>query len=1236
MKKKLIYSLLGACCCWGTPALAQVAEQHEQIHIGQQLPGDSVRLYLEYPEYVKLSSREVRELKREGFVPAPHVQFKVAYSVSRGQVIADVSFVPVVRKNGTWLKLTKYDLKSQLLPAPVSGLSRQSRLEALSRTRAARYASHSVLAQGKWVKIRVSQEGLYQLSDRQLAKMGFQDPSRVRLYGYGGRMLPEHLTFTGPDALIDDLNEVPLYRRSGSSVFFAEGLTRWNSKTSFSTNTYSRYSYYFLTEGDQAAPWQVQPSSAQSGTEVREVPAYALFDNDAFVWYGGGRDFYDVRDTQGVPVYELSLPGNTGAEQLVVYNMAIKATRGTTQASITQNSSGSQAVSLTIRHDGELARGYRGTFRTQMGEKEKFIVKTSNTGRLDYLYTVYTQKLSAAHTRHAFTVGRKGQIDLVVADADANTRVWQLGNAQQTVSELTGSMQGNSYVVPGADGMGRYVLVDITRQYPEPEVVGAVANQDLHADADLDYVMIVPPSGKLTAQAERLADFHRQRGLHVKVVNAEMIYNEFSSGTPDATAYRRYLKMLYDRASGGQRAPQYLLLFGDCSYDNRMLTAEWKQKKPEDYLLAYERCDYETVMDRSYTIGSMNNYVTDDYYALLDDGEGRNVLFDKIDMGVGRFICHTPEEAKWLVDHTISYMNNEHVGVWKNRMWAVGDVGDDNLHMNDALEVSRMVRQYADPSFLLRYNFPDIYTITAETKGGTYPEATHHLKRAMKQGALIFNYNGHGSPDRLSHQFLLDMEDWTRNSSSTLPLWIFASCEITPYDQHIENIGRNALYSPTGPSVAVLCAARSVYANYNRMLNMGFMKYVFAKNPAGQRYTLGDALRLTKVELTDNDERAMINKVKYVLLGDPALALSYPDPGIRIDSINGKQPADGKLVELPIGDVVRFSGYIHETDQPEKVDTLFNGTLTGSVFTPKQQLTCKGYGNKYADPLQYEDYTRLLFEGSVEVKKGRFTLEFMVPRGVTLSTEQALLSLYAVEQETHREYSGRYDNICINGFSAAEQTDSIGPSLYMYLNTPDFPNGAVVSPDPVFYVSVSDSSALSMVSGNLGHDMELWMDDDLSTLQTVNDYFTFDYGSYQKGSVIYPLYGLQPGRHTLNFRAWDVFDNSSKSSLDFVVSEAPSSGFDVTATVYPPGHQVRLITTLEAPAEADGEVVVEIYSIAGYRVWHTTGAVTKGNRYVATDWDRTDYAGNRLNRGVYLYRSKYGKKHTDTKKIVLL
>lgn len=1230
------------------PLSAQDIQEVRQFNLGELLPTDSVSFVIEFPEFKELTKAEVRQLQEQGFTAKENVEFSVTRSMSRGKTYAQVSYVPVVLKGKRWMRMTNYDLKPVISGPKLSAAAKLSVMATTLATNSSRYAAHSVLASGKWVKIRVPNEGIYQLTTAQLQSAGFSDPSKVKLYGYGGRLLPDRFTFTGSDALIDDLNEVPLYRRDGSVLFFAEGLTRWTSTTTFQTNTFSQYSYYFLTEStdsdDTPASFETLDAPTGTTTEVTEVPAHALFDNDAFVWYGGGRDFYDSNDLADGHTFTLSLPGHTGGECQVAYDVSAQSSTTSTTATITQVSTSETVVerSISAIGEGETARGYRGTFTATLGTSERFTVNTTNTGHLNYLYTTYPQQLSTAYTTEAFSTDESGAVTLSVANATAYTRVWQIGDSQTSIAELPGTLDGTTYNAQATDGSQRFVLVDLSKTYDAPTIVGTIDNQDLHADSCYDFVIIVPASGKLTTQAERLAQAHRDyNGLRVKVVRADQLFNEFSSGTPDAAAYRRYMKMLYDKAPSDDDRPRYLLLFGDCAYDNRMITSDWRSGDPDDFLLAYERNDQETYYSTSYSIGTLHSYVTDDYYGLLDDSEGSRLTTDYIDLGIGRFLCHDADDAEWLVDQSISYLNNEKTGVWKNRLWAMADSGDENLHMRDAQYVCQQIAASAPESFMVRRLYLDAYDVTSEARGVTYPEATKKLKTLMQQGSLIFNYNGHGSPDRLSHKFLLTKEEMAENVSSTLPIWVFASCEITPYDQIIADLGRNALFNTQGPAVAVLCASRSVYANYNRSLNMGFMEFVFGHDDDGNRYTLGDALRLTKCELIRNTAATIgtdqtINKLKYALLGDPALELRYPDPGIVVDSINGTAVTSETFNQLAVGGTVKFSGYVNGDTTANTADESFNGTLTGTVYMPQQSITCKGYGNTSADPLVYTDYTQTIFEGAVEVKNGRFTLELMIPRGVTFSTDQALLSLYAVSSDNQKEFNGSYDQFCINGTAPVETPDTIGPDVYLYIDSPDFPDGGTVGTSGTLYAAISDTTAISMMSGNLGHDMELWFDGDNSSAETVNDYFSFDYGSYNSGLIEYPLSSLTTGKHTLTLRVWDIYDNSTTSTLAFTVSENGTPDFDVTATSSATSTSTRFITSFNNTSETGTTVRTEVYSIIGRRVWHEEKAVEAGYNFAAFDWNLTDYAGNRLPRGVYLYRSVVGSNETDTKKMIIL
>ena len=55
------------------------------------------------------------------------------------------------------------------------------------------YCDTSRLAKGKWVKVAVSESGIYQITASDASKWGFSDLSRVRVFGYGGKQLSDTL-----------------------------------------------------------------------------------------------------------------------------------------------------------------------------------------------------------------------------------------------------------------------------------------------------------------------------------------------------------------------------------------------------------------------------------------------------------------------------------------------------------------------------------------------------------------------------------------------------------------------------------------------------------------------------------------------------------------------------------------------------------------------------------------------------------------------------------------------------------------------------------------------------------------------------------------------------------------------------------------------------------------------------------------------------------------------------------
>lgn len=110
---------------------------------------------------------------------------------------------------------------------------------------AASYAETSALNTGKWVKIKVEDTGIYQISAATLSGWGFSDISKVKIFGYGGAMISEIMG----NGYIDDLPQVPVMRSGNRILFYAQSNVSWtetSGKIRFQQqqNPYATAGYY--------------------------------------------------------------------------------------------------------------------------------------------------------------------------------------------------------------------------------------------------------------------------------------------------------------------------------------------------------------------------------------------------------------------------------------------------------------------------------------------------------------------------------------------------------------------------------------------------------------------------------------------------------------------------------------------------------------------------------------------------------------------------------------------------------------------------------------------------------------------------------------------------------------------------------------------------------------------------------------------------------------------------------
>lgn len=1096
-----------------------------------------------------------------------------------------------------------------------------------------RYASGSVLNSGKWVKIQVGEDGIYKLTAADLKKMGFTSLDKVAVYGYGGWPLDEDFSKT----YIDDVPEVAVWRNADYLLFYGKGPRKWEYSSSdgafiHTNNPYSNYGYYFVTEKETAGRTMEKAASADGATlQVTTFDDYVLHEEDLVSVNSSGRELYGESFSSTLSRdFTISIPGITNDEGKATLSF-ISRGNGTITMNIDGNSLISGSVSVPS-DEYEVARElYRErAWTADKGENVKVNIGYSTTGHknvhLNYFRLQMKRQLKVYDNYTFFrSLSARGNASrFVIQGADANTLVFDVTdgvNPQQMETSLNGTEL--SFSIPASASLREFVAVK-PLQIKAPVTVGEVANQNLHALAQQDMIIIAQPN--FTTQAERLAEAHRTKdNLTVQVVAPEAIYNEFSSGTPDATAYRRFMKMFYDRQTSEADAPKYLLLFGDGSFDNRKLTSAWKSVDMSNMLLTYQT---ENSL-------SSQSYVIDDYFGFLDDADNKKSLQNKkLCLGIGRFPIRTVEQATQMVDKVISYMENKNTGSWKNNLCFMADDGSNtDGFMTEHMEFADQLAGYVEsehPEFLVNKLYYDAYK--KDMTAGTYPDVRSGLQKLLKDGLLLFNYTGHGGTTALSDEKVLTQTDINQFTYTHLPVWVTATCDFTRFDDLNTSAGEDVFLNKSSGGIALFTTVRVAYSRPNFPINDNVIRNLFERNN-GRRRTLGEVMRATKNTLSS------VYKLGFCLIGDPAVKMAYPEFGMKVTTVNG-QAVDGNSISFKALEKITVEGEV--LDASGQLVTDFTGIVNPTVKDSKVTVTCLKNSNKDDSPaFTFTDYPNTIFIGNDSVRNGKFSFTFTVPKDISYSNLQGKMNLYAVDTESGNEAQGNFDNFIVGGTSDTAETDTIGPEIRaLYLNDTTFVDGGQVNTTPYFVAELWDKSGVNITGSSVGHDMMLVIDESTVLSYNLNSYYELLPGEEGAGIVKFPIPALEPGKHTAEFWVWDILNNSTVRTFTFEVVEGLKPFlFDVIATPGIAREQVTFHLMHNRP-ESRMRVGIMVYDLAGRQLWKHEESGTSGlfENYTIS-WDLTR-GGARMRPGVYIYRAAIStdnsKEATKARKFIIL
>ena len=1090
--------------------------------------------------------------------------------------------------------------------------------------------SSSLLSSGTWVKMEISEDGIYKLDVPYLRSVGIEPLSRpmtdVNVFGGDGKRIPENLSTPRPADLPQIALEYVDHNGNGNFdtddyiLFYGQGVNGWNydpdqKQFSHYGNPYTFSNYYFLSFGTSTTPKKIQTVSLTGvGSKLlRNVLGKAVFDEDKYNFNQSGQEWVSSPINPGgsqTVITKLNgyIPGTSVTYEYFAYG---RSTEGTTM-SIDESGQSLGAVSFQIINFSDYhyyawpASGSATIIPSLTDQRSmvKFKYTTTNnvsTAYIGWLRMFYQQQLTAVGNQLFFAApDTSGSISFRVNGFTRNDiTLFEVSNFSSIrkihyiLEPELGSIVFQDTVTEGT--IHRYVCIT-PDQFKTPKAFVKLPNTNLRGLHGAEFIIITHNDFK--SEADRLKQ-HKEslpgsRKISTIVVDIDTIFNEFGLGMPDPSAMRDFI--LYGVTQMPVK-PKYVLFFGDATYDYRGIIKTEQLSVPT----------YQT----SESNIKISSFANEDYFSYLNPAK------TTVALAHGRLTPRTVDDAKVLVDKIIHYETGMSKGQWKNTVTLVADdmvtpssqSEFDHITQSDDIATISSNRDYE----VQRINMEEYTTVFAST--GRRKPGAHDaiLDQVNKQGTLLLNFVGHGNPKVWAHESVLTQDD-VRNqfvNADKLTFIVAATCDWGRFDEAGESSSaEDAVLSRKGGAIGVLSANRAVFSYDNSVTNQRFYEYVFSGKPT---LRLGDAYMLTKNALSDYLS-SLENKQKYFLLGDPTIVLAAPSGAMMIDSV---MTASGATADtLRALEKIIISGTVRDT--ANNVMTGFTGTATLTVNDAEYKQFVPPVPPRYDNGDAYFSYRKngaIIYSGQATVSNGRLVASFIVPKDISYTNKNGRISIYF--SGTTFDGRGYNKNFVVGGTNHSASSDSVGPEITIYFDNPRFRSGDVVNDNPKLFVALKDSNGINSSTHSIGHRLEAWIDGNTKSIDLTGAYQgTID--SYKEGTAAYTLENLSSGNHSISVRAWDVYNNSSTTEAFFVVASSATLSIQQLFN-FPNPVSTTTAFTFQHNQTMPIDVAIRIYTVAG-RLIHTIERQAVPDRFVKIDWNRLDHDGGEVGNGVYFYK----------------
>ncbi len=1219
-----------------------------------------------------ITAQELYDLDR-GVLPS-QVSVKGYSSNARDEIFNAIQVTPIINENGVLKRVISFDV-----------VFNEEGITSRATTNRSLPITNSVLASGTWHKFYVEKTGVYRIDRDFLRRLGFNvsqlDPRNLKIYGNGGEMIP--LTNSQVQAYDVTENAITVvgeddgtFNNGDYILFYAVGPDRWNEDGQTSNNLYADQIFYYITT--QGGPGKRIQEATQPGGVVTEnytsFDAYQYHEEDNInIVRAGRRWFGETFNIESEQTFDFNFPNLVTSEPVRVSVKPAAVSQTPTFMSVAVNGQ-ADAINFTLPQlppntvyatqdnsnplGGLLTRGLKFADLNVASNDISVTLTYDNDGNpsavgyLDYIEVKAKRALTGTGSQFNFRVddaaSAVGVAEYTLSSASQVAQVWDVSDIFNVTKYENAAQEGTFSFRSVLGQAAEYVAVDPS-DYFVPSIQNSnrtVANQDLKGtifqDAsgsfqDVDYLIITPAS--LSQAAQKLADHHiTNSGLNTKVVTLDLIYNEFSTGNQDVGAIRNFVKYVYDNASTPDNRVKYLCMFGDASFD-------YKDRIPNNTNICPVFEAYE-----SFSLTSA--FASDDFYTMMDPDEG-DMNGDFMDIAVGRILVENLQDGNAAVDKVIKYSAEAAFGRWRNNLVLVAD--DVDLYWEGSIQSN--LDQLGDqlnqnkPFININKIYADAFQQESSAGGERYPQANEEILDAIGVGGLVLNYFGHGNEDGISAERLFGkIEAESIANSERFPLFMTITCEFTRFDNPFrETTGELVYRNNRGGAVGLITTTREIIVGNGIAYNDIFMRQLFRYDldliepgfDPNEYPTVAEALRRAKRFFGGNAQKRVV-----FMIGDPAMKLAIPQPQINLTHINDvpiTQPVD----TLKALGYVKLSGNV--TDVNGNLLSDYNGQVFTSIYDKDIDRTTLANDGTRANAngsgpvifLNFKTLGEIIFRGKATVKDGLFDFDFIVPRDIAIPVGNGRVSFYAKKDAVPEDHTGYNLDVLIGELNENAPEDNVGPEIRLFMNDESFVSGGITNESPILLALLEDENGINTASG-IGHDIIAILDGDETNPFVLNDYYETELDDYTAGRVTFPFRDLEPGLHTLTFKAWDVYNNSSTAEIQFLVIDDNEIKIERVLNYPNPFvsytefwfHHNRPFEPLE--------VQVQVFTVSGKVVW-TRNQVITTDGFLSRDitWDGKDDFGDKIGKGVYVYKitvksTLTNKKTEKFEKLVIL